>query len=363
MLNKDAKIYVAGHRGLVGSAITRVLEKNGFENLLFRAHHELDLTNQAGVTGFFERERPDYVFLAAARVGGIHANDAYPAEFIGNNLMVQSNVIHAAHEHGTGKLLFLGSSCIYPRLAPQPIKEESLLTGPLEPTNEWYAIAKIAGVKMCQAYRRQYGFNAISIMPTNLYGPGDNFDLEDSHVLAALLRKFHLARLAEEGRWNEIDNDESIRGTIPDDIKASLVAISRHNGHEPITRNPCPDTPAEPVVRLWGTGGPRREFLHVDDLAEAALFLMENYDDPEIVNVGAGKDISIAELAALMKDVTGCASDVVFDPSRPDGTPRKLLDISKIEKLGWRPKIPLRDGIESTYKWFVAKGDVRNFIT
>jgi GDP-L-fucose synthase len=361
MMDKDDKIYVAGHRGLVGSAIMRVLEKNGFQNLICRTHHDLDLTDQSGVTGFFKKERPDYVFLAAAKVGGIYANDTFPAEFIKSNLMVQSNVIDASWEHGTKKLLFLGSSCIYPKLAPQPMKEEYLLTAPLEPTNQWYAIAKIAGIKMCQAYRRQYGFNAISIMPTNLYGPGDNFDLEDSHVLAALLRKFHLARLAEQGKWDEIDNNESLMGIIPDDIKASLVAVSKHNSHEPIRPNPYPLPPnptAEPAVRIWGTGKPRREFLHVDDLAEAALFLMENYDDPEIINVGAGKDISIGELAELIKEITGCKSEIAFDSSKPDGTPRKLLDISKIEKLGWKPKISLREGIESTYKWFIEQSRI-----
>jgi GDP-L-fucose synthase len=354
-MNKDDKIYVAGHRGLVGSAIVRVLEKNGFQNLLYRTHNDLDLTDQAEVTGFFKKERPDYVFLAAARVGGIHANDTFPAEFIRSNLMVQSNVIHAAWEHGAKKLLFLGSSCIYPKMAPQPMKEEYLLTGPLEPTNQWYAIAKIAGIKMCQAYRREYGFNAISIMPTNLYGPGDNFDLEDSHVLAALLRKFHLARLAEQGKWDEIDNNESLSGTIPDDIKASLSAISKNSGYEPVSHNPYPDTSAEPQVRIWGTGKPRREFLHVDDLAEAALFLMENYDDPEIINVGAGKDIFIRELAGLIREITRCKSEIAFDSSKPDGTPQKLLDISKIKKLGWKPKISLREGIESTYRWFVEQ--------
>jgi GDP-L-fucose synthase len=305
-MNKDDKIYVAGHRGLVGSAIMRLLEKIGFQNLICRTHNDLDLIDQAGVTGFFKQERPDYVFLAAAKVGGIHANSTYPAEFIRSNLMVQSNVIHAAHEYGTKKMLFLGSSCIYPKLAPQPMKEDYLLTGPLEPTNQWYAIAKIAGIKMCQAYRRQYGFNAISIMPTNLYGPGDNFDLEGSHVLPALLRKFHEAKEAEK-----------------------------------------------PEVVVWGTGKPRREFLHVDDLAEAALFLMENYDDTEIINVGAGKDISVGELAELIKEIIGCKSEIVFDSSKPDGTPQKLLDISRIEKLGWKPKISLREGIESTYKWLI----------
>jgi GDP-L-fucose synthase len=305
-MNKSDKIYVAGHKGLVGSAIVRLLKNKDFQNIIYITHHDLDLTDQGGVNLFFKEERPDYVFLAAAKVGGIQANSIYPAEFIRSNLMVQSNVIHAAHEYGTKKLLFLGSSCIYPKLAPQPMKEEYLLTGPLEPTNEWYAIAKIAGIKMCQAYRRQYNFNAISIMPTNLYGPGDNFDLENSHVLPALIRKFHEAKEAEN-----------------------------------------------PEVVVWGTGKPRREFLHVDDLAEAAFFLMENYDEPEIINVGAGKDISIRELAELVREITACKADVVFDSSKPDGTPQKLLDISKIRKLGWVPKILLREGIESTYRWFV----------
>jgi GDP-L-fucose synthase len=306
-MNKNERIYVAGHTGLVGSAILRLLEKQGFQNIIYAPHDALDLTDQAGVTEFFNQERPDYVFLAAAKVGGIHANDAYPAEFIRSNLMVQANVIHAAWQYGAKKLLFLGSSCIYPKLAPQPMKEEYLLSGPLEPTNEWYAIAKIAGIKMCQAYRRQYGFNAISIMPTNLYGPGDNFDLENSHVLPALLRKFHEAK--EAGKTE---------------------------------------------VVVWGTGKPRREFLHVDDLAGATVFLMEHYDQADIINVGAGKDITIRELAELIREISGCRSDILFDSSMPDGTPRKLLDISKIKKLGWSPKIPLREGIESTYRWLVG---------
>jgi GDP-L-fucose synthase len=306
-MNKHDRIYVAGHRGLVGSAILRLLEKQGFQHIICLAHDALDLTDQAGVTEFFKQERPDYVFLAAAKVGGIHANNAYPAEFIRSNLMVQANVIHAAWQYGAKKLLFLGSSCIYPKLAPQPMKEEYLLSGPLEPTNEWYAIAKIAGIKMCQAYRRQYGFNAISIMPTNLYGPGDNFDLEHSHVLPALLRKFHEAKEA-----------------------------------------------GKPEVVVWGTGKPRREFLHVDDLAGAAVFLMEQYDEADIINVGTGKDITIRELAELIREISGCRSEIVFDSSMPDGTPQKLLDISKITKLGWLPRIPLREGIESTYRWLAG---------
>ncbi|HFB99031.1 MAG TPA: GDP-L-fucose synthase [Bryobacterales bacterium] len=311
-MEKDAKIYVAGHRGMVGSAIERRLRRAGYENLVLRTRQDLDLTRQADVEAFFAQERPDYVFLAAALVGGIHANRTYPADFIYNNLAIQTNVIDAARRHGVRKLLFLGSSCIYPREAPQPIKEEYLLTGPLEKTNEWYAIAKIAGLKMVQAYRRQHGFNGISLMPTNLYGPGDNFDLSTSHVLPALLRKFHDA--AAENR---------------------------------------------PEVVVWGTGKPRREFLHVDDLADAAVFLMENYDSEEIINVGAGQDVSIAELASLIAEITGYQGRIVYDTSMPDGTPRKLLDISRLVSLGWKPSIGLREGIRMTYQWFLAHPDLR----
>ncbi|KDA53100.1 GDP-L-fucose synthase [Thermoanaerobaculum aquaticum] len=303
---KDAKIYVAGHRGLVGSALVRALQARSYRNLILLTRQQLDLTDQQAVERFFSEQRPEFVFLAAAKVGGILANSTFPADFIRNNLQVQTNVIDAAYRHGVKKLLFLGSSCIYPRLAPQPIKEEYLLTGPLETTNEAYAIAKIAGIKMCQAYRRQYGFNAISLMPTNLYGPGDNFDLTSSHVLPALIRKFH---------------DGKVQG-------ASEVVV-------------------------WGTGKPRREFLHVDDLADAALFLMEQYDSEEIINVGSGTDISIAELAEMVANVVGFKGKIVFDHSKPDGTPRKLLDVSKLYGLGWRPKIPLEAGIAATYRWFL----------
>jgi GDP-L-fucose synthase len=309
-MNKNEKIYVAGHKGLVGSAILRLLKARGYKNIIFRTHSELDLTNQAHVIEFFKQEKPEYILLVAAKVGGIHANTTYPADFIRSNLMVQANVIDAAYRYNGKKLLFLGSSCIYPRSAPQPMKEEHLLTGELEPTNEWYAIAKIAGIKMCQAYRRQYGFNAISVMPTNLYGPNDNFDLEDSHVVPAMIRKFHEAK--KEGKGE---------------------------------------------VVLWGTGSPKREFLHVDDLADASLFLMENYNGEEILNVGTGKDISIKELGLIVRDITGYKGDIVFDSSKPDGTPRKLLDISRIKKLGWTAKTPLREGIESTYKWFLDNID------
>ncbi|MBI5444624.1 MAG: GDP-L-fucose synthase [Deltaproteobacteria bacterium] len=309
-MDLKARIFVAGHRGLVGSGILRRLEAAGFTNLLTRTRAELDLTDQPAVLRFFDQERPAYVFLAAAKVGGILANSTYPAEFLRENLLIQTNVIDAAWRCGVKKLLFLGSSCIYPRHAPQPLKEECLLTGPLEPTNEWYALAKIAGIKLCQAYRRQHGFNAICLMPTNLYGPGDNFDLESSHVLPALIRRFHEAKEA---------------------------GIS-------------------PVV-LWGSGTPRREFLHVDDLADAALFLMERYDGEEIVNVGTGEDLTVRALAELVADVVGFRGATAWDATRPDGTPRKLLDVSKMATLGWRAKIGLREGIEETVRWYADRAN------
>jgi len=309
-MDKQAKIFVAGHRGLVGSAIVRRLEQAGFANLLLRARSELDLCDTAAVDAFFASERPAYVFVAAAKVGGIHANNTYPADFLRDNLLIQTSVIDAAYRHGTTKLLFLGSSCMYPKFAPQPMPEDCLLTGPLEPTNEWYAIAKIAGIKMCQAYRRQYGFNAISLMPTNLYGPGDNFDLANSHVLPALIRKFHEAKMQGDAE-----------------------------------------------VVIWGSGTPRREFLHVDDLADACLFLMQGYDEERIINVGVGEDVSILELATLVQRVVGFEGRIVLDASKPDGTPRKLLDVSRINALGWRARIGLEDGIRETYQWFLAHVD------
>jgi GDP-L-fucose synthase len=306
-MNESDSIFVAGHNGLVGSAMLRRLRTVGFNNLIVRTRAELDLCNQAAVEAFFATARPRYVILAAARVGGIRANDTYPADFIRENLQVQTNVIESARVHGTQKLLFLGSSCIYPRLAPQPMKEDYLLTGPLEPTNEWYAIAKIAGIKMCQAYRRQHGFNAISAMPTNLYGPGDNFSLEGSHVLPALLRKAHEAK-----------------------------------------------TGGKRTLSVWGSGTPRREFLHVDDLADALLFLMRNYDSGDLINVGSGTDLSIRELAETVAATVGFTGTLEFDASRPDGTPRKLLDVSRLWDLGWSPSIDLRTGLDQTYRWYLA---------
>jgi GDP-L-fucose synthase len=306
-LSRDSRIFVAGHRGLVGSAIVRRLKTLGCDNLLVRSRSELDLCEQDAVDKFFREYCPEFVFLAAAKVGGILANATHPAEFLRDNLAIQTNVIHSAWSHGCRKLLFLGSSCIYPRLAPQPIKEEYLLTGPLEATNEAYAIAKIAGLKMAAAYRAQYGFSTVSLMPTNLYGPEDNFDLETSHVLPAMIRRFHEAK--------------------------STGARS---------------------ITLWGTGTPRREFLHVDDLANAACFVMEHYDGLDLLNVGVGEDLTIADLAEMVARVVGYTGRTVFDSSRPDGTPRKLLDVSHIHALGWHAQIPLEQGVRITYDWYTA---------
>jgi GDP-L-fucose synthase len=339
----DSKIYVAGHRGLVGSAIHRKLKENGYTNIIARTSKELDLERQALVEPFFQEQRPEYVFLAAAKVGGIWANSTFPAEFIYSNLMVQMNVIHSAYRTGVKKLLFLGSSCIYPKHCPQPMKEEYLLTGPLEPTNEPYAVAKIAGIKTCQSYNRQYSTNYISVMPTNLYGPNDNFDLETSHVLPALIRKFHLAKLAAKGDWEGIQKDETHYGPIPKDVRSAVSGLVTNQ--QSAIGNPQ-------SVFLWGTGSPKREFLYVNDLADACVFLMNHYDESDIINVGCGEDISIAELALLVKDVVGYTGNIEYDTKKPDGTPRKLLDVSKLMGLGWKPKTSLEEGITKTYEWY-----------
>jgi GDP-L-fucose synthase len=307
-MDKESKIYIAGHHGLVGSALKRKLESKGYTNLIFRTHKELDLTNNQAVNEFFAQEKPKYIFLAAAKVGGILANSTYPAEFIYENMMIEANVINASYTYGVKKLLFLGSSCIYPKLAPQPLKEEYLLTGPLEETNEAYAIAKIAGIRLCKHYNQQYGTNFISVMPTNLYGPNDNFDLETSHVMPALIRKFHEAKV----------NNES-------------------------------------EVIVWGTGKPLREFMHVDDMADACVYLMENYEFPEIgefVNIGVGEDIPISELVELIKEIVGFEGKIKYDTLKPDGTPRKLMDVTKLNELGWKAKISLKDGIKETYELY-----------
>ena len=335
-MNRDARIYIAGHTGLVGSALLREFQDANYTNLITRTHTELDLERQSETEVFFQKERPEYVFLAAAKVGGILANNTYPAEFIHRNLAIQTNVIHAAWKAGAKRLLFLGSSCIYPRACAQPMKEKYLLTGPLEATNEPYAVAKIAGVKMCEAYNRQYGANFISVMPTNLYGPNDNFDLETSHVLPALIRKFHEAKLVVNSEQSTV-NGKSVH-------------------RSPFTVNQKP-----PSVVIWGTGQPRREFLHVDDLADACLFLMSLDEESfrslftvqrlPLLNIGWGKDISIKELALLIKDIVGFEGEITFDTRKPDGTPQKLLDVSRITEVGWKPKISLRDGIKQTYDW------------
>ncbi len=310
-MNKQDKIFVAGHRGMVGSAIVRKLQQEGFENILTQTSSELDLMNQSAVMSFFEKEKPKFVFLAAAKVGGIHANNTFRAEFLYNNLMIEANVIHAAHIHQVEKLLFLGSSCIYPKMAQQPLTEDSLLTGELEPTNEPYAIAKIAGIKLCESYRDQYGSNFISAMPTNLYGPNDNYDLQNSHVLPALIRKFH------EGKINKT-----------------------------------------PQVEVWGTGSPLREFLHVDDLADACYFLMLHYNEKQFVNVGTGTDLSIKALAEIVKEIVGYEGQLVWNTDKPDGTPRKLMNVSKLQSLGWKHRIDLKAGIASVYADFVQKNNI-----
>ncbi len=366
-MEKDAKIYIAGHSGLVGSAITRYLKKKGYTNLVFTPHSQYDLRNQQQVKEFFETQRPEYVFLAAAKVGGIWANNVYRAEFIYDNLMIEANIIHYAYVYGVKKLLFLGSSCIYPKYAPQPMKEEHLLTGTLEYTNEPYAIAKIAGIKLVESYNMQYGTNFIAVMPTNLYGENDNFDLEKSHVLPALIRKFHLGKLLKQNDWTAIREDLSrlpINGVSGSSTEDEIIDVLAKYG--------IYKQGGQVIVTLWGSGQPRREFLHSDDLADAVVFLMEDVDfqdilrkdygvekpsyplvGPEVrnthINIGVGEDISIKELADLIKDIVGFDGQINWDSSKPDGTPRKLLDVSKLFDYGWRPKISLEQGLKSVY--------------
>jgi GDP-L-fucose synthase len=371
-LPKDAVIFIAGHRGMVGSAIHRCMRGQGYGNLITRSRAELDLIDQGAVRHFFKNNQFDYVILAAARVGGIQANNTYPADFIYQNLMIESNVIHAAYRSGVRQLLFLGSSCIYPKLAPQPMREECLLSGILEPTNEPYAIAKIAGIKLCESYNRQYATDFRAVMPTNLYGPHDNFDLENSHVLPALIRKYHLAKLARRQDWQAIQKDAAVFGPIPDDIRQGLQALSdAGTGDEPNT---------QAAVRLWGSGSPRREFLHVDDLAAAclrvlslsadqyrALSAVRNTDSDSIdtgaavspkvshINVGSGHDLTIRRLAAIIKSTVGFQGRELWDPTKPDGSPQKLLDVTRLKSTGWKPQIELSDGIRNTYDWYLEQ--------
>lgn len=354
-MEKSDKIYIAGHTGMVGSAIWRRLEADGFTNLIGRSMAELDLTRQADVEAFFAAEKPDYVFVAAARVGGIYANNVYRAEFIYQNLAIQNNIIHSAHVSGVKKLLFLGSSCIYPKLAPQPMVEEHLLTGELEQTNEPYAIAKIAGLKMCESYKRQYGDDFISAMPTNLYGFNDNFDLKNSHVLPALIRKFHLARLLRKKDYPTLHAD-----LARDVFTTRLRSASAWHAESTEDTEGMNDVLAScgvssDIVEVWGTGNPRREFLNVDDCASAVVFLMENYSGEGHVNVGTGEDLSIRELAELVKEVVGFEGELRFNPEFPDGTPRKLMDVSRLRAMGWKPSISLEAGIRLTYDWYLQR--------
>jgi GDP-L-fucose synthase len=347
-MEKTSKIYVAGHRGLVGSAIVRKLNSEGYTHIITRTHGELDLIRQEQVETFFKKENPDYVFLAAAKVAGIWGNNMYPAQFIYENMVIQTNIIHASYLYEVKKLLFLGSSCIYPKICPQPIKEEYLLSDYLESTNEPYAVAKIAGIKMCQSYNRQYNTRYISVMPNNLYGPHDNFNLETSHVLPALIRKFYLAKLAAAGDWEGVQKDETTHGPIPDDIKTSM-------GLDPSTNQPINQSTNQPSVILWGTGSPRREFLHVDDLSDACLFLMKHYDESEPINIGWGKDQTIRDLAESIAEIVGYNGSVKWDSGKPDGTPRKLLDVSRLTEKGWQAKISLEDGIRQVYRWYLGE--------
>lgn len=352
-MNKDSKIYIAGHRGMVGSALERILRTKGYHNIITRKRSELDLCRQADTEDFFEKEKPEYVFLAAAKVGGILANSTYKAEFIYQNIMISSNIINSAYRSGVKKLLNLGSSCIYPKLAKQPMKEESLLSGSLEPTNEPYAVAKIAALKMCRYYNEQYGTNFISVMPTNLYGPNDEFNLETAHVPPAIMRKFHLAKLLKEQAYEKI-----IRDIEKYPIGFGLDSKIEHNNKDSIINILGELGINADYVAMWGSGEAYREFMHVDELAEACIFLMARYnfkDIGEVLNIGTGEDIKIKDLAELTKDIVGFKGEIKFDPSKPDGPPRKLLDVSRINRLGWQAKISLDDGIKRTYNWYCDK--------
>lgn len=365
-MNLDSKIYIAGHRGLVGSALLRSLNAKGYHNLLLRTHAELELLDQSAVQAFFAAEKPEYVILAAAKVGGIHANNTYPAEFIHDNLVIQSNVIHSAWQNNVTRLLFLGSSCIYPKDCPQPMKEEYLLTGPLEPTNRPYALAKIAGIEMCHAYNRQYGTRYMAVMPTNLYGPNDNYDLNNSHVLPAMIRKMHLAKLAQQGDFAGIARDETINGKIPEDLRAALGLSPQSSHLSPDSSQSSVLSPRDSVV-LWGTGTPKREFLYSDDMAEACVYLMNLSDEaidsvlssqssfPPLINIGCGEDLTIRELAETIADVVGYSGKLAFDATKPDGTMRKLMDVTRINALGWTLKVSLREGISLSYQDMLGK--------
>jgi GDP-L-fucose synthase len=360
----------------VGSAITRCLEQQGYENLVNRTHAELDLEDRPAVAAFFAEERPEFVFLAAAKVGGIHANSTYPVDFLLSNLNIQNNVMLAAWRNGVKGLIFLGSSCIYPKFAPQPLREEYLLTGPLEPTNEPYAVAKITGIELCEAFNRQYGTRFLSVMPTNLYGPNDSYDLENSHVLPALIRKFHLARMASEGNWEAVRMEENRFGRIPQEIMATLIAIAHAHGHGPspwLEKLPAAWNSTRPAVRLWCTGSARREFLYADDVGSACVFLLEHLDslferttEPKgstgstlaarcLYNIGCGEDLSIRELAGMIARVVGCGEPVEWDASKPDGTPQKLLDVSRLQDLGFKPKVGLEEGLSRAYQDYLSR--------
>jgi len=369
-MDNNSKIYVAGHRGLVGSALLRRLDAKGYSNIMFRTHSELDLEDPLQVRDFFAVENTEFVFLAAAKVGGIHANSTYPVDFLLRNIKIQTNVIEAAWRYGVKGFLFLGSSCIYPKLAPQPMNEKYLLTGPLEPTNEPYAIAKIAGIELCEAYNRQYGARFLSVMPTNLYGPNDSYDLQNSHVLPVFIRKFHLAKSAAQGDWEAIARNEASYGPIPDDFAANLMAISKFNGHDipESFATGAEGTGANPAVKLWGTGSPRREFLYSDDLADACVLLMEKLDrlfgEPaprefsasnHLINIGYGEDTTILALAEKVAGIVGFDGPLDWDATKPDGTPRKLLDSQKINRIGWLPSTPLDRGVRLAYADYLSK--------